>query len=223
MKNGKTLWQLYHVRIDFLTSLCASVPANPELITKWLDARKPRAQPPGRRSISEIQEEVVSSLAEQSEDEQRKFLLVFQRDNGQLVMRAATFRAHLKDCARVISSNYVGKIKGEKAFSTRFINCVYPDERLYWIPILNQNDGKAFVEPSGIREKAIHLWNGSALKAMEFVIGARMEIDLKVLGANIHQEDLETVLQYGGVHGYGGERGDGEGKYEFTLEKKSGL
>jgi hypothetical protein len=35
----------------------------------------------------------------------------------------------------------------------------------------------------------------------------------------VTRHDLERVMSYGGVHGYAGERGDGEGKYTFNLEE----
>src|SRR5262245_12043692 len=38
------LWTLYRVRLSFLTNLCASVPADPEVIQKWLEARKARVR-----------------------------------------------------------------------------------------------------------------------------------------------------------------------------------
>jgi hypothetical protein len=38
-----------------------------------------------------------------------------------------------------------------------------------------------------------------------------------VLGNSVSPGDLEKLFVYGGVHGYGGERGDGEGRYVATL------
>lgn len=219
-KENKPLWKYYRVRWDFLTSLCSSTPANPDLIKAWLDARKPAAMPPGGKPISDIQEEVFKSIAggeKEREEQEEKSMLVFQRDKGVLVMRAATVRAHIKDCARIISTEHVGKIKGEARFSTRLINCTYLDEREYWLPILHQSDGTPFTEPTDSREKGVHTWRGNALKRFEFVMGARLEFTLKVLGGNVKREDLETVFTYGGVHGYAGERGDGEGKYIFEI------
>jgi hypothetical protein len=222
-KESKPLWKKYRVRWDFLTSLCSSTPANPELIKAWLDARKPDAMPPSARSIPEIQEEVFASVGVdpniKREAEEQKSLLVFQRNDGALVMRAATVRAHMKDCARVISAEHVGKIKGERSFATRLINCSYLDEREYWLPVLRQDTGAPFREATGFRDKAIHTWQGNALKRFEFVMGARLEFGLKILNGNVKQEDLETVFQYGGVHGYAGERGDGEGKYTFSIHE----
>jgi hypothetical protein len=217
---AKPLWETYRVRWDFITSLCSSVPANPDLIKAWLEARAPKVRPPNAKSIATIQEEVFNSIADPEDPDEivAKNMLVFQRNEGVLVMRAGTVRAHLKDCSRIISAEHVGTIKGERSFAHHLVNCTYLDEKQYWLPILSQETGKPFTKPDGIREKAIHLrGRGNALKAFEFVHGARLEFTLKVLSGNVHKEDLETVFQYGGVHGYAGERGDGEGQYTYTF------
>lgn len=218
-KPNKPLFSMFKVRWDFVTSLCSSVPANPDLLQGWLKARAPKVQPPNARSISEIQEEIVATLVEPEEDLMTKNLLVFQRVNNQLVMRAGTVRAHIKDCSRIISREWVGKIDKELSWSSRLINCTYLDERQYWLPVLKQSTGEPFTEPDGIKEKPVHLWNGNALKAYEFVQNARLEFTLKVLGGNIKKDDFEILFQYGGLHGYAGERGDGEGKYTFSIEE----
>lgn len=221
------LFKMYKVRWNFLTSLCSSVPANPEMVQAWINARKPDVQPPGGRTIAEVHEEILTSLPEQEtpEEQVKKNLLVFQRHGGNLVERAATVRAHIKDCARIISREYVGKIKGELSWSKRLIDCTYLDSHQYWLPILNQETGKPFTSewfeslPDNQRfhDKAIHLWNGSALKRFEFIHNARIEFTMKVLAGNISREDYEVLFTYAGVHGYAGERGDGEGKYDFEI------
>lgn len=215
MKEENGLWRKYSVRLDFLTSLCASIPANPDLVKVWLEARKPTVRPPQGRSIDEIQEEVLNTIVAEEEEPPRS-LLVFQRVNQCLCVRAGTLRAHIKDCARQISIYYVGKIAKEKSFSSRVINTVYPDETQYWIPILDASE-KPFTQPTGQRDKPVHTWQGNALKTIEFIEGAHLVFTLKVLGGQVSEKDLNTVLEYGGVHGYAGERGDGEGRYHHTL------
>jgi hypothetical protein len=214
------IWTEYKVTWLFLTKLCGSVPSDPDIVKKWLNARQPEAIPAGGRSIDEVQEEVFSTLGAEQDEVSR---LVFQRVDGGLVMRAGTIRAHMKDCARVISAQYVGKIKGERSFATKVVNGVYPDESQYWIPIV-RTDGTPVMSADGELSKAVHVRGPrgeqlSAIKVFEYVEGARMDFRLKVLGDSVKQKDLETLLTYGGVHGYAGERGDGEGKYTFVIEK----
>jgi hypothetical protein len=235
----KPLFSFFDVQWNFVTALCSSVPADQNLIQSWLKARAPKVQPPGGRDIAQIQEEIVQTLTEPEEDLATKNLLIFQRmplytfpklvekinatdeekQEKILVMRTATTRAHIKDCARIISREYVGKVAGEMSWASRLINCVYNNPNEYWTPVTHQETGRPFFKPDGIKEKAVHLWSGNALKAYEFVHNSQMNFRLQVLGDNVKLQDFETLFQYGGVHGYAGERGDGEGRYAFTINK----
>ena len=220
------MWTRYRVRWDFLTQLCGSVPADPEIVKAWLDARKPRVRPPGGKSIDDINEEVLATLAAGDElSDADSNILTFQRHEGGCVQRAATVKAHLKDCARVLSNQYIGRIEKERAFSTRVINGVYHDPAVYWIPILRP-DGTPVEKHDGERDKAIHVRGMAALKRFEWIQPARMDFTLLVLTAignkpSVSEEDLGTLMEYGGVHGYGGERSDGEGRYTFTITKEA--
>lgn len=218
------IWTEYDVRWDFITRLCGSVPADPEIIEAWIKARAPKVRPAGAKSLEEISEEVFDTIAAgEAEDAPEYSVLVFQRFDGVCCMRAATIRAHLKDCARVISAQLMGRIKGERAFSTRVINGLYPDETRYWVPILRP-DGQPVTKHDGEADQPIHVRGPrgepqNALKRYEWIVPARMDFRLKVLGTSVREEDIRTLMTYGGVHGYGGERGAGEGKYTFTLEE----
>ncbi len=218
------LWTTYRVVWTFLTDLCSSTPADPELVEAWLAARMPRVKPAGAMSIEEINEEVLASI-ERGEDEpdQSYSLLVFQRENGVLSMRAATVKAHIKDCARVLAAQFVDRIKGQRSLSTRMVNGVYLDKRVYWIPI-RRPDGSPMRTADGTRDKPIHVRGPrgeplNALKRFEYVKPpSMMEFTINVLGRSVSEADLHHVFSYGGTHGYAGERGDGEGRYEYTLE-----
>jgi len=217
------LWTNYRVRWLFLTKICASVPADPELVKKWLDARAPRVAPAGALSIEEINEEVLASIERGEGDADQSYsMLVFQRHQGSLVQRAATVKAHIKDCARVLSAQYVGRIQGERAFSTRVINGVYTDAAVYWLPI-TRPDGTNVERPDGEFDKAIHVKGPrgtmNAIKRFEYIEPPSvLTFTLNVLGRSVSETDLHHLFTYGGVHGYAGERGDGEGRYEYELE-----
>lgn len=223
----ESIWIEYDVTWNFLTYLCGQTPADPEIIKKWLEARQPLVKPPDAKSMEEINEEVMATIEQQEEQQFAK--LVFQRVNGHMVMRAATVRAHIKDCARVLSAQYVGRIQGERAFSTRVINGVYLDERAYWIPVLSQDTGKVMTAIDGEKEKPVHAKGprGQAincLKCFEYVNNARMKFRLKVLGkpdsqGSVSERDLQILFQYGGTHGYGGERSEDGGRYLFEIKR----
>jgi len=218
------LWTKYHVTLHFTTRLCGSVPGDPELVAAWMNARAPKVRPPAGRSIEEIQQEVIATLEEPSEPEQLS-VLVFQRHGGGCVLRAATLRAHLKDAARVLSAQLIGKVQGERAFSTRVLNGCYPDPTAYWIPITRE-DGTPVTKHDGEADKPIHVRGPrgeplNALKRYQWIEGAKVEFTLFVLGKSVSHKDLEYIFSYGGVHGYGGERGDGEGKYIHSVSPLS--
>lgn len=214
-----SIWTLYRVRWEFLTRLCGSTPADPEMIRKWIESRQPKVKPAEGKSIQKVQEEVLAHLPEV---EPEYSMLVFQRHEGRLVERFSTIRSHIKDCARVISAQYVGRIKGERAFSTRVINGVYVDHDPYWVPVLNSN-GKPVKKSSGFQDKAVHVRGPrgeplNALKRIEYVEPpSAMEFTLKVLGKSVTESDLHTIMEYGGTHGYAGERGDDGGRYSFEI------
>jgi len=219
------MWTKFNVEMKFLTQLCGSLPADPELQKKWLEARKPRVRPPDSKSIDEVAQEVLEST--KTVEEPDVGFYVFQRQEGGLALRMATIRAHIKDCARVLSSLYVGKIEKEKSFAVKVVNAVYYDPAIYWLPVLNQTDGSPITQPTGIRDKAIHVrtpqGERSAIKTFEYVENAMLRFPLLLLTQPsgktvISKTDLKHILNYGGVHGYGGERSDGEGRYIATID-----
>ena len=228
------MWTEYDIEWKFLTKLCGSVPADPDIQRKWLESRQPKVRPQDARSLEEIQAEVAETTPTVEEEEEER-LAVFQRAEGGLVMRMSTVRAHFKDCGRVMSSLYYGKPgkankgeESERSFNVRVLNGLYYPPDAYWIPILGQMDGNPLKEPSGLHNKTIHVQTRqgqrSAFKTFEYVEGAMMRFQVKVLttpaGKGVVSEgELEKLLEYGGTHGYGGERGDGEGRYAASFKR----
>ena len=222
---GDDIWGWFHIRWHFLCNICASTPANPEIIQAWLKARQPKVIPPGARSIEEINEEAMASIERGDDDiDAYDSMLVFQRHHGHLVMRNGTIKAHIKDCSRVVSAQAVAKIEGERAFSTRSINGIYYDQRVYWTPLLRPG-GHVITEADGAFDKPVHTRDRrgrpiNALKRFEFVSPpCYMEFYLKVLSKSVPVSDLHKIFNYGGTHGYAGERSDGEGRYEYEFQE----
>lgn len=217
------VWTRYRVMWTFVTKVCGSVPGDPALIKKWLEAWQPSVKPAGAKTIEEINEEVLATI--ETEEAPTEFsLLVFQTVDGFIRNRAGTVRAHLKDCSRQLSA-LVGRQEGTRAFSTRVVNGLYVPNDEYWIPI-RRVDGSMIAEPDGYYDKPIHVRDPrtgrllSALKRVAYINPpSLMTFTLLNLGDQVPESDLHSLLNYGGVHGYGGERGDGEGRYEYTVER----
>jgi hypothetical protein len=242
-----SMWTVYNVRWEFITQLCASVPGQSKLIEGWLAARAPSVRPAQSKSLDEIAAEVIETLAT-PEEEPEKTTLIFQRVNGVLAVRMATIKAHMKDCSYQLQTYTAGFAQGEKSLRTKVGNTVYWPmvapvigfKGTPFVPILNRA-GEPLTEPSGVREKAIHVMTPmgqrSALKAFEFVEDAVIEFPLAMLTAPdrqvkrgksvaevagrpvIDEDDLKSILMYGAMHGYAGERSEDGGRYAFSITK----
>ena len=248
-RETKIMWTEFAVEFRFLTKLVGGLPADPKIYNKFLESRAPAVKPPESRSLQEIAEEMAETIEQPVVE--TPGLYVFQRHQGTLAVRMGTIKAHIKDIARKMSGYYAWNIKGERAFSTRVIDCVYYPPDVRWIPILH-SDGQPVTKPTDTYDKPIHVTGPagrhSAIKQLEFVEDAMLRFTLWVLTQPemrrtvtekqkkgeadierqvtrkakmlVDEEDIRTLFNYGGVRGYGPERGDGEGKYAYHLERK---
>ena len=135
----------------------------------------------------------------------------------------------------MLSTLYYGKPgkkekgeESERSFNVRVLNGLYYPPDNYWVAILSQMDGGQVKEPSGLQQKTIHVQTRqgprSAFKTFEYVENAMMRFQVKVLTrpdgkAVVTEKELDALFDYGGTHGYGGERGDGEGRYAASFKR----
>jgi hypothetical protein len=196
-----------------------------DMIAGWLEARKPTVKPEGGKSIQEISEEVIDSLQaseKEAQDIEERTTLSFQKNDDFLVMRGGTIRAHLKDCARVLSSFSEKPVKGEglRSLAVRAVNSIYIED--YWVPILKNGKQTKFTD--GSFDKAVHIMTPqgprNALKRIHYVENPTLIFNLLIMTTDkstITQADIERIMEYGCIHGYAGERGDGEGRYNYEV------
>ena len=233
------MWKRYEVRMEFLNRLCAGLPADMQVFRETIKARAPKYKPPGTKSIDEIAAQFAqdtlavlpqSDQAAEEEEVDESVLHVFERrtigSSAVLVVGTRTFRAHIKDCSQTLSSLYVGKVEKERSFAVKAKAALYYPPEVETVPILRDGE-PPFAEPSGIVwDKPIRMQTQqgprSALKSYEYVEGAVLIFPLLVMQtiggkAVVSEADVKTIFQYGGVHGYGPERGDGMGRYVATI------
>lgn len=219
------MWKNYEVTWRFKGLLCGSVPQAKEMVRPWLESRKPAKKPEGAKSIDEIEQEVVDTIEEPDELVER-ITLGFQRDENGLFVRGATIKAHIKDCA-----NQVKEIVRQSRFRDKerlglkalVANKVYVSE--YKVYLL-RDVGYEYVTidtEDGEREQPVHVMTAqgerSALKIIRYVERPVIRFTLQVLDDGVITEDiLQTIFDYGSVHGYGGERSMGEGRYTWRME-----
>lgn len=224
------LWQSFAVTMNFTNRLCGSTPQNKELVDTWLQARlgKPKANPPASmKSAAEIAQEVLSTIAtediqEENDEIEKRSTLGFASIGGVLHMRGGTLKAHMKDCARIMTA-CSGKVEKEKSFAWYILNCLMIGE--YYVPIYK--NGKKVEKSDGQFDKAVHVMGPrgpvNCLKTIQYIEEPTLSYTVKVMALGgrkvIEPKHIEQVLEYGSMKGYGGERGDGEGRYEYTVKE----
>jgi len=222
------MWASCKVTLNFVGRVCGSVPASEELVEKWLDSRKPSVRPPSGKSIAQLAEEVINRLPDidlENQEIEKRTTLVFEQVDGVMAVRAATLRAHIKDCTNQVQNQFIGVIGGERNFTTRVKNGLYVGEGLRdngteLVPFLR--DGNPIKEIDGFQDRPVHFKTPrgevSALKRFAYLLRPSLKFTVFILGKSVRPEDLQTILQYGAVHGYGGERSMQEGQYTYEIE-----
>jgi len=207
------LWKSYQVEMAFNGRLCGSVPLSKDLVPIWLNSRMPSKKPDDSRPIEDIEAEVKESIQETEE----RTTLGFQSDDFGLWVRGGTIKAHLKDCANQIKYAVVVGVKNLRA---KIANKIYIEEYRVYLT----RDGNYIVKHDDSYEQPVHVWTPqgprNALKVIQFVEHPILKFHLKFLNekkGEVTEDILNTIFEYGGIHGYGGERGLGEGRYEFEL------
>ena len=222
-----TMWTEYRVTMRFTENLMGGVPKNPDLIADWLNARKATEPEFEKRKVqADMVGEVLETIDELVEEatetigsaEEMRAWTGFQQDDLGLFVRADHVKAHLKDCANVLRG-YLDL----KALRSKVADRVYPFPKR----IRLERDGAVLTAPDGFWEHPVHVitlqGRRSALKRTDYVEGVTIVVEpLKVLADKmITLPLLQQMLEYGGIHGFGAERGLGYGQYEAEIEQLS--
>ena len=220
------MFRLYRVEWQFVGRLCGSVPQSKELIRPWLEARAPEKKPETGPSLDELEAQIAATIAQEDvaevedvEEKVQRVTLGFQRDENGLWIWGGNPRAHIKDCAQQLAT--LLKASGDTNFKAKVANrCYLVEDRVY---ILRQ-DGSHVKEPDDWFERAVHVMTPrgprNSLKRIQFVWQPVLRFTLAVLDDGVIKEQhLHAIFRYGSIHGFGGERSLGEGRYRYTLEE----
>lgn len=208
------IWKRFVVELKFRDRLCGSVPLNPNLVEQWVKARLAKRTHPGVEAdllIESVTNSAKGAVAVKEEIEQ-KVSLGFLSDEKGLYIPGYTLRAHLKDCAAQVQG-YIGVKRHE------FANAVYVDAQKLHL-------GKT--EADGVFDRNVHAMTPmgpiNALKSVFFVERATVRAPVLVLGkSKVSLDTFSTVLEYGSIHGLGGERSMGDGRYDWTVTDEKGV
>ena len=218
-------WKTYDLTLNITNQLVGSVPKNPDVVRSWLESRKASEPALARMqqasapvaTLDEIEADVLATIT----PEEERSWTGFQSDDKGLFIRADNVKAHLKDCANVLRKTLEREPYKLTAPRSKLADRVYPlPERIHLL-----RDSANITAPDGDWERPIHVMTAlgprDALKRSDYVDTPTLKVELRVLADGvITQPVLEEILDYGSIHGIGGERGMGYGRYTWTLEER---
>lgn len=249
-----SLWSKYKIVWTFHTPIFGSMPAKEDVLINWIQQqiKRGRLRSVEGESLEELRDRAAREAAELLPTEKELLeerTLVFERPLWEEVLRGPTpwswasqngdarviaffggnIRAHLKECARTLSSLVMAKAEGTKSLSVRFLNGTYVAED--WVPVMR--DGQFFTKGDLVEQFSVHAIDprtGVRLNSLKQCEGisppSQVTYTLRIInkiGKEVRplvtEEELGLVMEYGGIHGYGQERGRGYGRYTFEFEK----
>jgi hypothetical protein len=230
-KEKRDLFIYYDVRWNFENRLMAGVPADPNIIDRWLKARQAsdskfkNMQSP--KVMETLVEEVKGEIPENAipEGAIASYLIFKRTPEQELYLESYQPKAHLKDAARVLGS---GIYKKEISFlKSKFADRVFIEPE--HIMIRNQKTGFILKGQPPIAgdwfEHPVHVFipgvgERSALKSNEFIENGSISFMMKVLDDKVITRNiLEELMDYGSIHGFMAERGLGYGRYSYEINE----
>jgi len=210
----KGMWLRYQVELQMTGRFAASLPRTISEIAAMLKNRKPATPPEDYTPIQEITEEAAAKVGategEEDEGEVKFGWATFPKDNTGLYYEGRCVRGHLKDCAAQVRGFLVPEVKALKA---KVANKVYV--RTDVIPL-------GATEPAGMETRFVQVMTRqgprSTIKYVDYLEKPTLEFELTVFNDGIiTPEVLNTLFEYGSVHGMGQERSQGWGRYTFKV------
>jgi len=208
----KGMWLRYQVELQMTGRFAASLPRTKEEIAAMLEQRMPATPPEDYTPIEELAVEVAAKVAPtEGEDEEVKFgWATFPKDDTGLYYEGRCIRGHLKDCATQVRGFLEPEVKALKA---KVANKVYVVTDV--IPLGTK-------EPAGTEARYVQVMTRmgprSTIKYVEYLEKPELTFELKVFNDGvITPEILNTIFEYGSIHGMGQERSQGWGRYTFNI------
>jgi len=209
------MWLRYQVELQMTGRFAASLPRTKEEITAMLAQRMPANPPDDYTPIEELAEEVAARVArvgaEEEDHEEVKFgWATFPKDDTGLYYEGRCIRGHLKDCATQVRGFLEPEVKALKA---KVANKVYVVTDV--IPLGAE-------EPAGTEARYVQVMTRmgprSTIKYVEYLEKPELTFELKVFNDGVITPDiLNTIFEYGSIHGMGQERSQGWGRYTFNI------
>jgi hypothetical protein len=198
------MWKRYKVELQIDGPFAAALPKTEEEIKSMIENRMPSNKPDDAKPIDDLIEQVSGEVGV---DKFQPGWATFKCDENGLYYEGRCVRGHIKDCAL-----QVAKILDILAFKAKVSNNVYVETDK--ITLLKQ-------APDGFEKRFIQVMTRqgprSTYKYIDYINSPKLEFVLKLLERGpITVKHLETIFEYGGVHGIGQERSQGWGRYTLV-------
>ena len=207
------MWKKYEAELQMTGRFAASLPQTKEEIQKMLENRMPVNPPTDFTPIDElvdlVAEKVTPTLGEE-EEEFKYGWATFPRNEEGLYYEGRCIRGHIKDCA-----NQIRDLLEVKALKAKVANKVYVMTDV--IPL-------GATEPVGTEQRFVQVMTRlgprSTIKFIDYLEKPTLTFRLNVLDDGIiTKEILNSIFEYGSVHGLGQERSQGWGRYTFQISE----
>lgn len=207
------MWKKYEVELQMLGRFAASLPRTKEEIEAMLKNRMPADRPADYIPVDQLAKEVAEKVGAPAEGEGEELQYgwaTFPRNEGGLYYEGRCIRGHLKDCANQIKDVIDPPVKALKA---KVANKVYVMTDV--IPL-------GVKEIAGTEQRFIQVMTRlgprSTIKYIDYLDKPTLKFQLNVLEDDIITlEILNSIFEYGSIHGIGQERSQGWGRYNFTI------
>jgi len=216
------MWRKYEVELQMTGYFAASIPRAREDIEKMLEHRMPAKPPEDFIPLDKLADEVAEKVGateegeEEAEEEEVKYgWATFCRNEEGLYYEGRCVRGHIKDCATQIKNLLDPPVK---ALKSKVANKVYVMTDV--IPLMV--DGVQAKEIEGTVQRFVQVMTRhgprSTIKYIDYLEKPTLKFLLNVLDDGIiTREILDSIFEYGSIHGLGQERSQGWGRYTFTI------
>lgn len=234
------MWTKIRVQMDFTVPLCGGTPRNDDIVKQWVELRaaseakhrrdlRDGVGPDARKPVdlaTVVEERLETTMTLDVADEMDKVWVGFSRDGKGLFVRGANLRAHFKDAAQVLGSQFKKEngafgMKQVKNFKSKIVNHLYiMEERLY----LEDAGGNVYKEPTSYRDATMTVMTAqgprTCLKRVDMVEPCTIRATLQFMeGSEIVKDHIKKLFEYGQVHGFGQDRSLQFGRYSFTIDE----
>ena len=216
-KDTVDIWKEYTIGIQIEKQFGGQLPRSESEIRAMLEHRMPTRKPADATPIDELAEQVTAQVDvqdEESDDYLPGWSTFKHNTEGHLQYEGRSIRGHLKDCALQVAGFY----KDIKNFRSKVVNRLYVVDDLI---TLMDKDSKPITEADDTQVRYIQVMTRqgprSAIKYIDYVNSPFFEFNIKLMNDGIiSMKHIESILQYGSVHGMGAERSQGWGRYSVA-------